>query len=298
MSPTPERPCFRFAPSPNGEMHLGHAFSALFTAAAARKAGGRFLVRIEDIDTGRARSEFEQGIYDDLAWLGLEWEEPVRRQSEHFGDYRAALARLQEMGLVYPCFATRAEIEQAARIDSPRDPDGAPLYPGLWRWRPPRDVEARISEGAAFALRLDMARAVALAKARAGGPLSFTEEGEGPAGESGEVAVEAERWGDVVIARKEVPTSYHLSVVVDDAIQGVTHVTRGQDLFYATFVHRVLQALLGLPAPRYRHHALIRDASGRKLAKSARDTSLRSLREGGTSAAELRRRLGFPADPA
>jgi glutamyl-Q tRNA(Asp) synthetase len=293
MTTTPERPVFRFAPSPNGEMHLGHAFSALFTAEAARAAGGRFILRMEDIDLGRARPEFEQGIHDDLAWLGLEWEEPVRRQSEHFGDYRAALARLQELGLVYPCFATRAELGAAARPDSPRDPEGMPLYSGLWRWRPPRDVEARISEDAPFALRLDMARAVAKAEAISGVPLTFIEQGTGPAGETGEVAVEAQRWGDVVIARKDVPTSYHLAVVLDDALQGVTHVTRGQDLFYATFVHRVLQTLLGLPVPRYRHHALIRDESGRKLAKSARDTSLKSLREAGVSPEEVRRRLEF-----
>lgn len=293
MTTTPERPVFRFAPSPNGELHIGHAFSALFTAAAAREAGGRFLLRIEDIDTGRARPEFERGIYEDLAWLGLEWEEPVRRQSEHFDDYREALGRFQEMGLVYPCFATRAEIEAAARLDSPRDPEGAPLYPGLWRWRPPRDVEARLSEGAPFALRLDMARAIAAAEKMAGGPLTFIEEGAGPAGETGKVRVVAQRWGDVVIARKEVPTSYHLAVVVDDALQGITHVSRGQDLFYAAFVHRVLQVLLGLPAPRYRHHALVRDGGGRKLAKSARDTSLKSLREAGMSAKELRERLGF-----
>jgi len=295
MTTMPERPVFRFAPSPNGELHIGHAFSALFTAMAARAAGGRFVLRIEDIDTGRARPEFEEGIYADLAWLGVTWEEPVRRQSEHLGDYRAALTRLQELGLVYPCFATRAEIEAAARLDSPRDPEGAPLYPGLWRWRPPRDVEARLSEGAPFALRLDMARAVAAAEKIAGGPLTFTEEGAGPAAETDEVRVEAQRWGDVVIARKEVPTSYHLAVVVDDALQGITHVSRGQDLFHATFIHRVLQALLGLPAPRYRHHALIRDGAGRKLAKSARDTSLRALREAGMSAEELRQRLGFAA---
>ena len=293
MPEAPERPTFRFAPSPNGEMHLGHAFSALFTAQAAREVDGRLLLRIEDIDTGRARPEFEHGIYEDLAWLGVTWEAPVRRQSEHFDDYRAALRRLQDMSLVYPCFSTRAELAAATGIDSPRDPDGAPLYPGLWRWRPPRDVDARISERAPFALRLDMARAIAKAEALAGGPLIFTEEGAGPAGESGEVEVEAQRWGDVVIARKEVPTSYHLAVAVDDALQGITHVTRGEDLFHATFIHRVLQLLLGLPRPRYRHHRLIRDAAGRKLAKSARDTSLKSLREAGISAEEVRFRLGF-----
>jgi len=292
----PERSCFRFAPSPNGELHLGHAFSALFTARAAREAGGRFLLRIEDTDLGRARPEFEQGIYDDLAWLGLTWEEPVRRQSDHFDDYRAALARLQAMGLAYPCFATRAEIEAAARIDSPRSPDGAPVYPGLWRWRPPREVDVRLSEGASFALRLDMARAVAAAEKIAGAPLTFTEEGSGPAGETGEVRAEAQLWGDVVIARKEIPTSYHFSVVVDDALQGVTCVTRGHDLFHATYIHRVLQVLLGLPEPRYRHHGLIRDGSGRKLAKSARDTSLKSLREAGVSAEEVKRRLGFATE--
>lgn len=293
MSATEARPVFRFAPSPNGELHLGHAFSALFTWHAAQAAGGRFLLRIEDIDLARARPEYERGIRADLAWLGLTWDEPARRQSEHFADYRAALARLEAAGLVYPCFATRREIADAAGPRAPRDPDGAIVYPGLWRGAPARRVRTRIAAGAPFALRLDMAGALAEVARMGLPPLGFVEEGEGPAGESGAVAAAPAAWGDVVIARKEVPASYHLAVVVDDALQGVTHVTRGQDLFHATSLHRLLQALLGLPAPRYRHHRLVRDAHGRKLAKSAGDTSLRQLREAGASVADIRALIGL-----
>jgi glutamyl-Q tRNA(Asp) synthetase len=289
MTEISARPVFRFAPSPNGELHLGHAFSALTTARAAEEAGGRVLLRIEDIDRARSRETYIEAIFEDLAWLGLSWEEPVRRQSRHFTDYRKALAHLDELGLTYPCFASRGEISAACAPDAARDPDGTLLYPGLWRGAAPEAVEARRQQGAPFALRLDTPKALTLIMRR-GDKLAFTELWHEP---TGRIAADPARWGDIVIARKEVPTSFHLAVTVDDAIQGVTHVTRGSDLYQAAHVHRLLQALLDLPVPLYGHHRLIFDEEGRKLSKSARDTSLRSLREDGMSAAEIRRRLGF-----
>jgi glutamyl-Q tRNA(Asp) synthetase len=291
----PHRPAFRFAPSPNGELHLGHALSALVTWERARAAGGRFLLRIEDIDQGRCRPRYIARIIEDLAWLGLRWEEPVLRQSEHLTVYRSALARLEAMGVLYPCFATRREIAAAlAASRGPRlDPDGAPLYPGLHKGLPPEEVRRRMAAGASYALRLDMTRAAALARELAGGKLAFTELAEDRTAQR--IDCEPERWGDVVLARKDVAGSYHLCVVVDDARQGVTHVTRGRDLYAQTDIHRVLQPLLGLPEPLYHHHRLITDASGRKLAKSARDTSLRALREAGVTAADVRRRVGLLA---
>ena len=280
------QPVFRFAPSPNGELHLGHAYSALLDFALAQAAGGRFLVRIEDIDRARCRPEFEAAIVRDLAWLGLRWETPVRRQSEHFADHAAALERLRAMGLVYPAFLTRAEIaERGRRPGWPRDPDGAPLYPGDDRDLDPGVAAERIASGAPHAFRLRMDAAAARA-----GPLSWVETGEGPAVT---VAADPRAWGDVVLARKETPTSYHLAVVVDDAAQGVTHVVRGRDLFHATSVHVLLQRLLGLPAPVYHHHRLIMDDAGRKLSKSDRDTSLRSLREAGATPADIRALVGL-----
>jgi glutamyl-Q tRNA(Asp) synthetase len=282
-------PIFRFAPSPNGHLHLGHALSALLNFEMARAAGGRFLLRIEDIDAARCRSEYEQAIYDDLAWLGIAWEEPVRRQSAHLDEYRAALARLG--GLVYPSFESRGEIARmvAERGNSwPRDPDGAPLYPGDARSPPDAERKRRIEAGEPYALRLDMAAAIARA-----GPLTWTETGAGPHGETGMVPAAPQLWGDVVLARKETPTSYHLSVVVDDALQGVTHVVRGQDLFWATGVHRLLQALFDLPGPCYHHHRLILDPAGQKLSKSTRATALRALRDDGASVADIRRMLGL-----
>ncbi len=280
-------PTFRFAPSPNGFLHLGHAFSALLNADLARAAGGRFLLRIEDIDATRCRPAYEAALYEDLAWLGIAWEQPVRRQSEHFDDYRAALARLDAMGLVYPSFETRAEIarlvaDQEIRAPWPRDPDGAPLYPGRARALPADERAGRLAAGEPYALRLDMTTALART-----GPLAWRETGADGASET--VAADPAAWGDVVLARKETPTSYHLSVVVDDAAQGVTDVVRGRDLFAATSVHRLLQTLLGLPAPAYRHHRLILDADGRKLAKSTRATGLRELRASGASPADIRR---------
>ena len=291
MSSRPVPSVFRFAPSPNGEMHLGHALSALIGYERAQMLGGRFLVRIEDIDIGRSRPQFVAGIFADLAWLGIAWEEPVVFQSQRMPAYGAAARRLEEMGLLYPCFATRAEIEAAA-AGGPADPDGAPLYPGLFRGRYAREVARRKAAGEPFALRIDMGAAISVAAARLGGaPLVFTEHDED--GRPQEIAARPERWGDAVIVRKDVPASYHLAVVVDDAWQGVTHVTRGRDLYAATDLHRLLQLLLDLPAPIYQHHRLVTDAHGRKLAKSARDTSLRSLRESGATPADVRRMVGL-----
>jgi glutamyl-Q tRNA(Asp) synthetase len=286
-------PVFRFAPSPNGYLHLGHAYSALLNFELAQQGGGRFLLRIEDIDPVRCRPEFAQAIDQDLAWLGMTWEQPVRRQSQHLADYRAALDELIGMGLVYPSFESRAEIakwvaERDAEKPWPRDPDGAPLYPGTARDLPVAERERLSGRGVPYALRLDMAAAIARI-----GPFAWTELGAGPAGETGVVAARPEAWGDVILARKETPTSYHLSVVIDDALQGVTEVVRGQDLFHATSVHRLLQALLGLPAPRYRHHQLIRDADGQKLSKSSRATALRDLRAAGASPTDIRHRIGI-----
>ena len=283
-------PVFRFAPSPNGELHLGHARSALLNQRLAREAGGRFLLRIEDIDLARCTPEFEAGIYRDLEWLGIEWEEPVRRQSEHFADYAAALERLTTMGVVYPSFMSRGQIRDhiaeretpARRL--PRDPDGAPLYPDVDRGLTRRERKKRIASGAPHAWRLDVAAGIA----KAGEKLAWTELGAGPLGETGLVAARPEIWGDVILSRSDAPASYHLAVTVDDAIQGVTDVVRGQDLFHATAIHCLLQAVLGLPVPRYRHHSLIVGEDGRKLAKSRRDTGLRALRESGMSAEEVR----------
>ena len=287
-------PVFRFAPSPNGYLHLGHALSALLNADRAKAAGGRLLLRIEDIDETRCRPEYEAAIYEDLAWLGLAFEQPVRRQSEHYGDYRAALAKLDAMGLVYPSFESRAEIarlvaERETQGPWPRDPDGAPLYPGDRENACPG--RARLGAWRAaepYALRLDMAAALKRA-----GPLTWKETGAGPSGETGTIAADPAVWGDVILARKETPTSYHLAVVVDDAAQGVTEVVRGRDLFHATSVHRLLQALLGLPQPRYHHHRLILDADGNKLSKSTLATGLRELRARGASAADIRKLAGL-----
>ena len=274
---------FRFAPSPNGELHLGHAYSALLNFDLARRVGGRFLLRIEDIDPARSRPEFVTGIFDTLAWLGLEWEEPVRRQSEHFGDYRAAAEKLHAFGLLYPCYASRKEIE--ASTDGRADPDGAPLYPGLWRNANPSEVARRQPAGEPFALRLDMAKAMTLLP----DPLTFRTFAIDHPLKLQTAWARPGRWGDAVLVRKETPTSYHLSVVVDDALQGVTHVVRGQDLEAATDLHRLLQSLLGLPAPAYHHHHLIMDATGRKLAKSFGDTSLAQLRRDGVAPEDVRR---------
>lgn len=277
----------RFAPTPTGLLHLGHAYAAGFAFAEARKGGGRFLVRLEDIDTTRVRPEFETAIFEDLAWLGLKWEEPVRRQSGHMADYRAALSRLEAMGLLYPCFCTRKEIqaEIANAGQAPQGPDG-PLYPGLCRGLSGSERADRLASGMPFALRLDVAKAMQFA-----GSLTFVERSEGV------VTAMPNIFGDVVLARKETPTSYHLSVVVDDALQGITLVTRGEDLKPATHLHRLLQALLGLPVPEWHHHRLITDETGRRLAKRDNARSLRSLRESGWTAERVWEELGltFPS---
>ncbi|WP_291686368.1 tRNA glutamyl-Q(34) synthetase GluQRS [Bradyrhizobium sp.] len=287
-------PVFRFAPSPNGYLHLGHAYSALLNHDSARESGGRLLLRIEDIDATRCRLEFEAAIYEDLAWLGMTWESPVRRQSEHLSDYRDAVEKLSAMGLIYPSFESRAEIarlvaEREAQAPWPRDPDGAPLYPGVAKLLSP-DERARLLEaGLPYALRLDMEAACA----RAGG-LTWIEHGDGPDSGTGAVAARPEAWGDVILARKETPSSYHLSVVIDDALQGVTDVVRGRDLFWSTSVHRLLQQLLGLRSPSYRHHRLVLNAAGRKLSKSNAAVGLRELRSQGATPADIRRLVGLP----
>ena len=281
----------RFAPSPTGYLHLGHAFSALIAAEAAAQAGGRFLLRIEDIDTTRCRPEFITAIEEDLAWLGLTWPRPVRRQSEHLDDYRAALDKLAGMGLIYPCFCTRAdiarEIEQSGA--APHGPDG-PIYPGLCRHLTLDDVAKRQAAGIPHAWRLHMDKAIDLT-----GPLTWTD------ATTGRIRAEPEVFGDVVLARKDTPTSYHLAVTVDDALQGVTLVTRGQDLLAATHVHRLLQALLGLPSPTYHHHGLLTDDQGRRLAKRDKAATLRSLRKTGKTAEDVRALLplssGLPCSP-
>jgi glutamyl-Q tRNA(Asp) synthetase len=285
---------FRFAPSPNGYLHLGHAYSALLNFDLARQSGGRLLLRIEDIDPARCRPEFEAAIYQDLAWLGMSWETPVRRQSEHLVDYRAALEKLTAMGLIYPAFESRAEIarlvaQREAQAPWPRDPDGAPLYPGIAKSLTPDERRRLLESAAPYALRLDMAAARALVPG-----LGWTEHGDGAAGATGVVAARPEAWGDVILARKERPTSYHLSVVIDDALQGVTEVVRGADLFWSTSVHRLLQHLLGLPQPAYRHHRLVRDGEGRKLSKSTGATGIRELRATGAMPADIRNRVGLP----
>ncbi|WP_029058096.1 tRNA glutamyl-Q(34) synthetase GluQRS [Stappia stellulata] len=297
-------PVYRFAPSPNGRLHLGHALSALINFDAAGASGGRFLLRIEDIDTTRCTPALEAAMLDDLAWLGIAWETPVRRQSAHFKDYRNALETLEDQGLVYRGYLTRREIRDAVASAEardgehwPRDPDGAPLYPGDAALLSADEIAAREAGDAPHVLRLDMKTAVA----RVGEPLTWQEMPAPKADtekQAATIAADPARWGDVVLARKDTPTSYHLSVVVDDALQGVTHVVRGRDLYEATAVHRLLQVLLGLPQPAYHHHRLILDETGRKLSKSQGDTALSALREAGETPADIRCRIGFGArDP-
>ena len=269
----------RFAPSPTGYLHLGHAHAALFAERAARIAGGLFLLRIEDIDRTRCRPEFEAAILEDLVWLGIEWDGLVRRQSDHFDDYRTGLASLDAMRLIYPCFCTRSDI--AAAGNAPHGPNGA-LYPGICRALDAATRTAKIARGVPYALRLDMSAAILRA-----GTLSWRDL------DAGEIPARPDLFGDVVLARKDTPTSYHLSVTLDDDIQGITLVTRGEDLRAATHVHRLLQALLGLETPSYRFHRLLTDATGRRLAKRNRAETLRTLRESGTTSADVRRLAGF-----
>lgn len=269
-------PVFRFAPSPTGHLHLGHALSALLNFEEARRAGGRFLLRIEDIDQTRCKPEFEQSIYDDLTWLGLEWETPVRRQSQHFEEYAAALGKLEAESLLYASYETRADL---ARLIASRDPEGGPRYSrdeGL----SPEEAKAREQRGEPYALRLHMQEALS----RIPSPLFWNESSE-------PIEAEPARWGDVVLGRKETPASYHLAVVLDDALQGVTHIVRGKDLYEATAVHRVLQELLGLPAPHYKHHRLLLDEHGKKLSKRDKSTTLRGLRASGWTIADVRKAI-------
>jgi glutamyl-Q tRNA(Asp) synthetase len=273
----------RFAPSPTGLLHLGHAYAAI----TACEAGERFLVRMEDIDAARCKPEYEMAILEDLEWLGLRFEQPVLRQSTRMAAYREALNSLEARGLLYPCFCTRKDItEEIARsAGAPRGPDG-PVYPGLCRCLDKSERARRIAGGAAYALRLDAAKA-----ATAAGSLFFEERGSGPNGETGRIAVQPRLFGDIVLARKDTPAAYHLAVVVDDAFQGVTLVTRGNDLFASTHVQRLLQALLELPAPAYAHHRLILDDEGRKFSKRDRAVTLRALREAGVTPEEIRTRF-------
>jgi glutamyl-Q tRNA(Asp) synthetase len=279
-------PTTRFAPSPTGFLHVGHAFAALLAWRRAREASGSFILRLEDIDTTRCRPEFAAAILEDLRWLGLDWDGPVRVQSEHFSEYRAVLDALASRKLLYPCFCTRTDIarEIAGAASAPHGPDG-PLYPGTCRRFSDADRAARIAAGIPYALRLDVAAAIAAAPA----PLTFAEEGEGV------VRCDPQKFGDVVLGRKDVPASYHLCVTHDDAAQGVTLVTRGADLRPATHLHRLIQSLMGWPAPRYAHHRLLTDASGRRLAKRDAAATLRDMRARGVTAAEVRDSLGLQA---
>ena len=269
----------RFAPSPTGHLHLGHAFSALIAWRRARAAGGRFLLRLEDIDPTRCRPEFATAILEDLAWLGVDWDGEVRVQSGHLAEYRAVLDALATRGLLYPCFCTRADIQQSAA--APHTPDGAPLYPGTCRSLSADERAARIAAGERYALRLDMARALSAVSQA----LTCGEEGEAT------IVCHPEQFGDVVLARKDAPASYHLCVTHDDALQGVTLITRGADLKPATHLHRLLQALMGWPVPAYAHHRLLTDASGRRLAKRDRAMTLRELRVQGHSPEAVRLRI-------
>jgi len=289
------KPTLRFAPSPNGKLHLGHAHSALLNRQVADRLDGRLLLRIEDIDIGRCTPEFEEAIYRDLEWLGLRWEKPVRRQSEHLAEYADLLARLIADDLVYPAFMSRGEVrawiaEHEIRGERwPRDPDGVPLYPPVDKALGSRKRKRRMADGEPFAWRLDTERALEGVT----GDLAWTEFAEVDIGEILRVPANPEQWGDVMLARKDVPTSYHLSVVADDAVQGISHVVRGMDLFAATAIHRLLQELLGLPQPIYFHHTLILGPDGRKLSKSFEDTGLEALRDAGHTPEDIRKMVGL-----
>lgn len=295
--PVIKHPIVRFAPSPNGLLHVGHARSAVLNWRFAQARNGTFLLRIEDIDITRARPEFETAIFEDLEWLGLDWPEPVRRQSQHFAEYEAALTELRKLGLIYPAFLSRAEttariseIEATGRV-WPRDPDGAPHYPGEDRTLSASECARRIAAGVPHAWRLDMQAVLK----ELGRPLSWAEYGSGPSGETGKIVADPGAWGDVILARRDVPASYHLAVTLDDARQDISDVVRGEDLYAATSVHRLLQHLLGLPAPRYHHHGLVRDEAGRKLSKSDGSTSIASLRQHGASREDILTLAGITA---
>nr|WP_314431783.1 tRNA glutamyl-Q(34) synthetase GluQRS [uncultured Brevundimonas sp.] len=278
----------RFAPSPTGRLHKGHAFSALTAWTAAREVGGRFVLRIEDIDPTRCKPEFENAIYEDLAWLGLDWETPVRRQSEHLTDYAAVIDALNARGLLYRCFRTRKEILDAIG-DAPHGPAEA-VRPGP---HAPEEEARLLAEGRPYAWRLSLDRAREALGDDAWNALSFVEEGVGPDGETGLVRARPETAGDVVLARKDAGTAYHLAVAHDDALQGITHVVRGLDLFEATHIQRLIQTLMGWPAPVYRHHRLLTGPDGRRYAKRDQSVTLAELRAGGLTPEALRAELGF-----
>ncbi|MGF1476865.1 MAG: tRNA glutamyl-Q(34) synthetase GluQRS [Geminicoccaceae bacterium] len=284
--PGPDQAPFvtRFAPSPTGLLHLGHAYSALFASEVARACGGRFRLRVEDIDHSRCREPFEQAIYDDLMWLGLRWEAPAWKQSLRLDAYRQARQKLDLEGLIYPCFCTRTQIraEVAHSASAPHGPAGEVIYPGICRGLDPDQARRRIERGEPHAWRLDVAAAM-----QRTGPLNWTDI------RAGEQVAKPDLFGDIVLARKDIPTSYHLAVTVDDAAQGVTLVTRGEDLFLATHVQRLLQALLDLPTPIYYHHNLIAAADGQRLAKRNRSVSIRHFRERGETPESLWRKLGL-----
>ncbi|MEZ5791223.1 MAG: tRNA glutamyl-Q(34) synthetase GluQRS [Nitratireductor sp.] len=289
------QPVFRFAPSPNGLLHLGHAYSALINLAMAREAGGTMLLRIEDIDTARCTPARLSMMLEDLEWIGFEWDEAPRRQSDHFDAYRSAIDDLLDEELAYPALLSRSQIRQrVAEAESegavwPRDPDGAPLYPGDERHHSPEERQEIVSGDGDHTIRLDMEKAAA----RMPVGLDWHETGRGPLGEHGQVPANPRQWGDFILGRRDAPASYHLACVLDDALQGVTHVVRGQDLFHATSAHRLLQALFGLPEPQYHHHALLLDSQGRKLSKSIESTALRHLRETGATRDDIRRMIGL-----
>ena len=290
------KPVFRFAPSTNGELHLGHAYSALLNQKMARESNGQLLLRIEDIDTGRCTPELEAKMLEDLEWLGLEWDDVPRRQSEHFEEYKHGLEKLDALGLIYPSTLSRSEIKQTiATFEEntggfwPRDPDGAPIYPGKERELDQCALKKILKSGEQFSLRLDTKKAIK----HIGKQLVWLETGSG---RFETITAMPSLWGDVVMARKDTPTSYHIACTLDDAFQGITHIVRGEDLFHATAIHRLLQTLLDLPEPTYHHHKLIRDKTGRKLSKSEKDTSIRSLREAGVTQADIRKKLGFSVD--
>jgi glutamyl-Q tRNA(Asp) synthetase len=295
MSLPQENPIFRFAPSPNGHLHLGHAYSALLNFDMAKELEGQFLLRVEDIDITRCNPVLEEQMLADLLWLGISWEGEPRRQSDHFADYQAALDALEIENLIYPAFMSRGDRARiiAEHVDSeepwPCDPDGVPHYPDHDRNLSVEERQLRIDAGKPYAFRLDMSAACD----RVNRDLNFMESGSGPEGQSGQIVGDPHQWGDVLLGRKEIPTSYHLSVIVDDALQGITHVVRGRDLFHTTSVHRLLQELLGLSPPLYHHHDLILADDGRKLSKSAEDTSIRSLRDAGATPADIRRMVGL-----
>lgn len=290
MTSSFSRTIVRFAPSPNGHLHLGHAYSALMNGLLAQETGGRFLLRMENIDTTRCRPEFETAICEDLAWLGLAWETPIRRQSDHFREYAGALERLEGRGLVYPCFCSRGDImaTAAARPNWPLDPDGTPLYPGTCKHMSAYARAQRFAAGERASYRLDMEKALRAADT----DLTWSEYRGGS--QRFEECVSPAAWGDAVLSRKDIATSYHIAVVVDDAAQGVTDVVRGEDLFMATSLHRILQALLDLPSPNYHHHALLRDSAGQKLSKSLRAKALRGFRADGHTVENVRERIGIP----